>query len=166
MVQFCPRCAQPLVTRDVEGRSLPACPACEYIAFRDPKVVAVALLVEDGGIWLIRRAIEPCVGEWALPGGYVDWDEHPRVAAVRECREEIGCEVEVDRLVGVQHAAFAGGGVVVIGDAGSIVSGTPHAGHEVLEVGRFAPGDTPELAFETHRELLGLVGVARYSQAP
>ena len=160
MVRFCPRCAQPLVARDVEGRPLPACPQCEYIAFRDPKVVAVALLLDDGGIWLIRRAIEPCVGEWALPGGYVDWDEHPVAAAVRECREEIGCEVEVDRLVGVQHAAFSGGGVVVIGYSGRIVSGRPVPGHEVLEVAHFALGAVPPLAFETHRDLLA------YSQAP
>lgn len=155
-----------MVARDVEGRPLPACPECEYIAFRDPKVVAVALLVEDGGIWLIRRAIEPCVGEWALPGGYVDWDEHPVAAAVRECREEIGCEVEVDRLVGVQHAAFVDGGVVVIGYAARIVAGTPGAGAEVLEVGHFPLVGVPPLAFETHRELLAHVNAARYSQAP
>jgi ADP-ribose pyrophosphatase YjhB (NUDIX family) len=166
MVRFCPRCAQPLVARDVEGRDLPACPDCEYIAFRDPKVVAVALLLEDGGIWLIRRAIEPCVGEWALPGGYVDWDEHPSAAAVRECREEIGCDVEVERLVGVQHAAFADGGVVVIGYAGRIVAGTPGAGSEVLEVGHFALPDVPPLAFETHRALLAHANPASYSQAP
>ena len=154
MSSFCPRCGARLVAREVEGRPLPACPDCSYIAFRDPKVVAVSLLVDNAAIWLIRRAIEPCVGEWALPGGYVDWDEHPSAAAVRECREEIGCEVEVDRLVGVQHAAFADGGVVVIGYAGRIVRGTPSAGAEVLEVARFPLQGLPDLAFETHRQLL------------
>ena len=154
MVRFCSRCGGELVAQEVEGRPLPACPGCGFIAFRDPKVVAVTLLIDAGGIWLIRRAIEPCVGEWALPGGYVDWDEHPSAAAVRECREEIGCEVEVDRLVGVQHAAFEDGGVVVIGYAGTIVSGTPGVGSEVLEVGHFPLATVPHLAFETHRELL------------
>jgi ADP-ribose pyrophosphatase YjhB (NUDIX family) len=154
MVSFCPRCGSSLAAREVEGRSLPACPDCEYIAFRDPKVVAVSLIVDAGGIWLVRRAIEPCVGEWALPGGYVDWDEHPSQAAVRECCEEIGCEVEVDRLVGVQHAAFANGGVVVIGYTGRIVRGSPVAGPEVLEVAQFPLRELPALAFETHRALL------------
>src|SRR5438445_10627868 len=68
--RYCPACAAELVDREVEGRALPACPACDFIAFRDPKVVAVTALVEDGAAWLLRRGIEPRLGEWALPGGY------------------------------------------------------------------------------------------------
>jgi 8-oxo-dGTP diphosphatase len=152
---FCPQCATRLRPRQVERRLLPACPGCGYIAFRDPKVVAVAVLADgDGRVWLIRRAIDPCIGQWALPGGYVDADEHPRDAAVRECREEIGCEVALDDLVGVHHARVGEGGVVVVAYAGSVVAGSPRIGPEVLEVDRFDPADPPPLAFATHREIL------------
>ncbi len=154
--RFCPRCATELVGRDVEGKMLPACARCDYIAFRDPKVVAVAVLGDgDGGVWLIRRGIEPRVGEWALPGGYVDFDEHPRAAAVRECREELGCEVQLDRLVGVHHANLVTAGVVIVAYAGRIVSGTPRKCPEVLEVRRFAVDDLPPLAFTTHTAIVG-----------
>ena len=159
--RFCPACASELVEREVEGRALGACPACDYIAFRDPKVVAVAALVEDGAVWLIRRGIEPRLGEWALPGGYVDFDEHPRVAAARECLEEIGCEVAIDRLIGVHHAAFTHGGVVIIAYEGRIVVGRPRPGPEALEVAQFRRHDLPALAFHTHQEILDALLGAR-----
>lgn len=155
LARYCPRCGTGLAAVPHEGRPLPTCPACGWIAFRDPKVVAVAVLEDGAGaVWLIRRAIEPCVGEWALPGGYVDWDEHPRDAAVRECREEIGCAVSLERLVTVEHAAFAAGGVVVVGYAGRVAGGTPHPGVEALEVRAIPADGLPELAFETHAAIL------------
>ncbi len=156
VARFCPRCATELGERQVEGRLLPACGACDFIAFRDPKVVAVAVLSDGpGAIWLIRRGIEPRLGEWALPGGYVDYDEHPRAAAARECHEELGCEVEIDRLVGVHHANLVTAGVVIVAYAGRIVAGTPRACPEVLEVRPFAVAALPPLAFATHTAIVG-----------
>ena len=139
----------------VEGRLLATCQACSWIAFRDPKVVAVTVIDDGAGaIWLIRRGIAPCIGEWALPGGYVDFDEHPREAAARECHEEIGCEVEIDRLLAVEHAAFRSGGVVVVAYVGRIVGGSPAPGPEALEVAAHAEGALPPLAFSTHELIL------------
>lgn len=40
-------------------------------------------------------------GRWTLPGGAIDPEEPPAVAAVRECWEETGLHVEVTRLIGV-----------------------------------------------------------------
>jgi ADP-ribose pyrophosphatase YjhB (NUDIX family) len=155
LARYCPRCATELGRRDVEGRQLPACPACDYIAYRDPKVVAVAVLSDGpGAVWLIRRGIEPRVGEWALPGGYVDFDEHPRAAAARECLEELGCPVRIDRLVGVHHANLVTAGVVIVAYAGAIVAGTPRACPEVLEVRSFPLDALPPLAFATHSAIV------------
>ena len=36
------------------------------------------------------------VGHWTLPGGYMDHDEHPAVACVRETLEEMGIDIELD----------------------------------------------------------------------
>jgi ADP-ribose pyrophosphatase YjhB (NUDIX family) len=166
-VQFCPYCGGALGRSLVEGRPLASCAACGWVAFRDPKVVAVAVLEGgSGSVWLIRRGIAPCIGEWALPGGYVDFDEHPREAAARECREEIGCEVEIGALLAVEHAAFRNGGVVVVAYEGRIVGGTPAPGPEALEVAAHAARTLPPLAFSTHELILSRYAAGRAEPAP
>jgi 8-oxo-dGTP diphosphatase len=70
------------------------CVACGETLWLNPLPVAVALLpVErDGGrgLVVVRRDIEPCRGELALPGGYIELGETWREAAARELREETG----------------------------------------------------------------------------
>ncbi|HEX2892412.1 MAG TPA: NUDIX domain-containing protein [Marmoricola sp.] len=57
-------------------------------------VVGVAV-VHAGRVLAARRCRRGTPGGWELPGGKVDRGETPAEAAVREIREELGCEVEV-----------------------------------------------------------------------
>lgn len=44
--------------------------------------------------------VEPTYKDtWEIPGGIVELDESPRDAARRECREELGFDIEVRRLL-------------------------------------------------------------------
>lgn len=67
---------------------------CGVLSYRNPLPVVNALLpvrTEIGvGILCIRRDIEPCRGQWALPGGYLELDETWQEGAVRELYEETG----------------------------------------------------------------------------
>jgi ADP-ribose pyrophosphatase YjhB (NUDIX family) len=54
----------------------------------------------DGRVLLGRRAHEPQIGVWEIPGGFVERGEHPTRAAVRELREELGVDVVLTGLIG------------------------------------------------------------------
>jgi 8-oxo-dGTP diphosphatase len=61
--------------------------------------IAIAI-VEQGDRVLIGRRPEggPLAGFWEFPGGKVRPDESGEAAAVRECREETGLDIRVNRL--------------------------------------------------------------------
>jgi 8-oxo-dGTP diphosphatase len=97
--------------------------------------LVVAALVRDGGRVLMsrRRADQPMPLLWEFPGGKVEPGEHPESALVREVREELGCEVAVERIFEVVFHAYPEFDLVMLVYAARIVAGTPHA-LEVAEV--------------------------------
>ena len=99
LYQFCPRCAHALEDRPFEGKVRRTCSACGFIHFPDPKVAVVALIEANERVLLIRRAVNPGRGLWALPGGYMDAGELPDAALRREVREEVGIDITVGELL-------------------------------------------------------------------
>jgi ADP-ribose pyrophosphatase YjhB (NUDIX family) len=95
------------------------CAGCGNITYRNPLPVAVVLVPVDGGLLVIRRGIEPELGKWALPGGYVDIGESWQQAGAREVFEETGVTIAADEIVtfGV-HSSVDRGLLIVLGLAG------------------------------------------------
>lgn len=71
---------------------------------RVQRLGAYVLVVEDGRLLLCRlSSVETAAGKWTLPGGGVEFGEHPEEAAVREAREETGLAVALDGPPAILH---------------------------------------------------------------
>lgn len=156
-MNFCPRCAHALIDRDLFGRVRRVCPACNFVFFRDMKVAAAALLAQDGRVLLVRRACQPQRGKWIIPAGFVEYDEDPGDAAVREIWEETGYRVEVVGLLDVIHGReHKRGADLVIAYRVRIVGGEPQPGDDVDQLGFFGPHELPPLAFRATQRVIDL----------
>ncbi|MYC06354.1 MAG: NUDIX domain-containing protein [Chloroflexi bacterium] len=149
---FCNRCGAPLSERFIEGRMRPQCDNCGNIIFLDPKVAAVAIVVDGDGLVMVKRGVEPEYGKWAFPSGYVDRGEVVEAAAVREVKEETGLDVALDRLIGVY--SLDGYPVVLVVYSAHIVGGAVAIGHDALDVRTFPLDDLPPLPFPNDYRML------------
>ncbi|MBN1523657.1 MAG: NUDIX hydrolase [Spirochaetales bacterium] len=75
------------------------CPVCGR--YKNRVMTVDAVVREKGKILLIQRNNEPCRGFWALPGGYMDYNETAEQAAIRELEEETGLKALQTRFLGL-----------------------------------------------------------------
>jgi 8-oxo-dGTP diphosphatase len=152
---YCQVCGHTLTDRWAHGKMRRVCPACGFVHFDDPKVAVAAFIERDNRVLLVRRAMNPERGKWALPAGYVDYGENPREAVIREVREETSLEVEVTRLVSVDGSPGTFGASIVIIYAASVVNGSARPQDDAEAVLWLSASDSlPELAFESTRTML------------
>ena len=149
---YCQRCGERLEEKHIEGMARPHCPACGYVVFLDPKVAAVALVVDGDGLVMVRRGVEPQYGKWAFPSGYVDRGEVVEAAAIREVKEETGLDVTLDGLVGVY--SLEGNPVVLVVYSAHITGGAVEIGHDALDVRTYPFDNLPPLPFPHDEQML------------
>lgn len=156
-VAYCPECGAPMVTRRVSDKLRRVCSACEYIHFTDPKVAVGVLVVHEGKILLVRRAMTPERGKWSIPAGFLDHGEDPKITAEREVLEETNLRVRIGELVDVYHntnALTQGGASIFILYRAELLGGALEAGDDADDVGFFRPDNLPELAFASTRDAI------------
>jgi len=154
--KFCPKCGDVLQSRLLKAGEPTrlVCPGCTFVFYLDPKIAACTISMVDGGIVLAKRSIEPGLGKWVFPGGFVDCGEAVPAAAIRETLEEVKLKVN---LLGVLDVySFAPYQVAVVVYAADVIHGTPEPGDEASAVHCFAPEELPwdDLAFESTRAAL------------
>ncbi len=153
--RFCPACGLPVAARQFEEDDRPrlVCPN-GHVTWRNPRMVVGTLPVVSGRVILARRAIEPAIGRWSYPGGFLELGEATQEGARRETEEETQLLIEVGRLIGVYSRPHAG--VVTVIYEATIVGGEALPGAETSEVRIFGPDEIPwdELAFSTTESAL------------
>jgi ADP-ribose pyrophosphatase YjhB (NUDIX family) len=153
--RFCPACGRPVERRVLEADHHPrlVCPE-GHVTWRNPRMVVGTLPVADGRVYLARRAIEPSLGRWGNPSGFLELGESVQEGARRETEEETELRVEVGRLIGVYSRPAVG--IVTIAFEASVVGGRPEPAAETSEVSAFGPDEIPwdEIAFTTAESAL------------
>ncbi len=155
--RFCPRCGEGLSLSKVEGRWRPICPGCSWVHYINPPPVVCAVAYKEEKILLIKRAVEPKEGSWALPGGFMEVGEAPLDACLRELKEETGIASTGEiGLIGVEYQPSRRyGSVVVIGYAIEVLAPEEvRPGDDAKEVGWFKRGDRPKMPFESFERML------------
>jgi len=139
----------PSVKKIPEGddRERLVCPDCGFIDYQNPRIVVGAVCTWEGKFLLCRRAIEPSLGKWTFPAGFMELNETVAEGAAREAYEEAGVKVDIQDLIGVYEVPQVGH--VMMMHRAPMRSGDFHAGIESLEVALFDWDDIPwdDLAF-------------------
>ncbi len=86
---------------DGDDKQRLVCPDCGYIEYDNPKIIAGAVCLWGEKVLLCRRAIEPRVGFWTIPAGFLELGETVAEGAVREVWEEARARVDVDGILGI-----------------------------------------------------------------
>ncbi len=153
MISYCSACGHPTQRRIPEGdsrqRDVCSDATCALVHYENPKIVAGTLPVWQGQILLCKRAIEPRLGYWTLPAGFMEMNETCEQGAVRETWEEAAAKVHVRSLLSVLDVPHAS--QVHLFYLADLIDGQFAAGTESLEVKLFAPPDIPwdQIAFKT-----------------
>jgi ADP-ribose pyrophosphatase YjhB (NUDIX family) len=148
-MNFCSNCGNRVVLKVPEGDLLPrhVCENCGTIHYLNPKIVVGSVPEYEGRILLCKRGIEPRLGYWTMPAGFMENDETLEAGAAREAREEALIDVEIGSLLLVANVTHARQVHVFFRSR----MRTPHFGvtHESLEVKLIDEREIPwsDLAF-------------------
>jgi ADP-ribose pyrophosphatase YjhB (NUDIX family) len=161
-MNFCSECGHAVALSIPEGDNRPrhVCTQCGTIHYQNPKMVIGSIPVweHEGAlqVLLCRRAIEPRLGYWTLPAGFMENGETTAEAAVRETEEEAGANIELGPLFTLLNVAHVH--QVHMFYLARLLDLDFAPGEESLEVQLFAERDIPwdDLAFPTIRTTLEL----------
>ncbi len=155
-MKFCSHCGASLVVKIPPGedRERHVCDQCGTIHYQNPKIIAGCIPEWEDRILLCRRAIEPRLGLWTLPAGFMELGETLEQAATRETLEEACAEVDELQLYTVLSLPHVD--QVHVFFRSRLIRPDFAPGVESLETALFHESEIPweELAFSTVRKTL------------
>jgi len=130
-----------------DNRARKVCRDCGHVDYENPKVVVGAVCVWEDSVLLCRRAIEPRIGYWTIPAGFMELDEGTAEGAAREALEEACVRLHMGSLIGIYEIPRIGHVYIVY--SAELVAPEFAPGPESQEVALFAWPDIPwdNLAF-------------------
>lgn len=155
--KFCPRCKNKLVMIDRGHHDRLGCNKCGFVYYRNPVATVSVLIVEGEHIVLGKRIHEPRSGKWAVPSGFIEYEDDFLTAAILETKEETGLDVEILAILNVVTSFMEEGHYLNIDLLAQPVGGELHAGDDMEIVDWFDPNESlPEMAFQEDIDLIRL----------
>jgi len=154
--KYCPRCGAEMIDKRIDHKKRKVCPVCNFVFYHNPVPAAGVVIEKDNKILLVKRKYEPYKGDWSFPAGFMEYDESPEQCAIREIKEELSVDVELDGLFGVYsgmddprtHA-------VLIMYWAKIKGGELKPGDDAEEIRFFGKEEVPQnIAFLAHRQII------------
>jgi 8-oxo-dGTP diphosphatase len=127
------------------------CPHCGR--YNNRRVAVDALIFQNNKILLIKRAVEPFKGFWALPGGGIDFDETAEEALQKEVIEETGLKLLSAKFLHIYTDPKRDPKQVITLSYYVEAEGQPKAGDDAKEYRWFDLQKLPELAFD-HKKII------------
>lgn len=166
--RYCPFCRAELTLIESGQKLRPTCPSCGFVQFKNPSPAVSILIVEGERVLLGRRREDPGAGHWAIPSGYVEYDDDFVTTAIREAKQETGLDVEIRSVVNVVSSFLSPGfHFVAIYLLARVVGGELRAADDLVRVDWFPlAGPLPEMAFQEDVDLLEWYSTAAVDGLP
>ncbi len=153
-MNFCSHCGGAVTLSLIPGDTVMRfyCSVCETVHYQNPKIIVGCIATDaQGRILLCKRAIEPRIGKWGIPAGYLENGETVEAGAVRETFEEsngVVAELSLHCIYNLPHV-----NQVYIYFKGKLVSWDFEPNAETSDAGLFLQHEIPwdDLAFTSNR---------------
>lgn len=154
---YCPKCGGGLQEVLEEKWSRLKCQKCGFIFYQNSKPTSSALILDGNKILLGRRKINPAKGDWDIPGGFLEWGEHPEAGLRREIREELGVEIKIKKMLRIFMDTYGDEGEATLNICyvAEIEHGKPIASDDVEELKWFDLNKLPKnMAFQNGKDMI------------
>lgn len=150
---FCPTCGKSLEKRPQDPHHRDYCPHCGFVHYINPLPAVIAIVENEKQFLLVQRGKPPAHGEWTFPSGFMEADESPEEACLRELQEETGVTGKIRGLIGVYHekSALYGDVINLAYAVHPLPESSLNAGDDATDV-RYVPLENlGHLAFDSFR---------------
>jgi ADP-ribose pyrophosphatase YjhB (NUDIX family) len=156
-IKHCRNCGSAVVYRlpdDGDTKERAVCPNCHTVHYENPLTVVGTIPVWGEQVLLCKRNIEPRLGKWTLPAGFMELQETSGEGAARETQEEAGAQFELGPFFSLVNVSRVG--QVHLFYRAHLLSQQFDPGYETMEARLFDEADIPwdEIAFKTVGETL------------
>ncbi|MFC1856736.1 NUDIX hydrolase [Thermodesulfobacteriota bacterium] len=154
--KYCHFCGMRLTEKFVEGKIRLFCEQCNEPLYENPTPATCLVVIDDKDrLLLVKRSVEPKIGFWCLPGGFIEMGETPDQGALRELEEETGLSGNIEMLLGVNTSlGNQNGRILMVGYLVKSFNGKLRAGDDATDAAYFTPVSLPEIAFESHKKFI------------